>query len=80
LAADPIYFAKYKKYVKEFNSNNFANTKMNAIFDKNYNLILPAVQQEVAPYSYLANTSAFTNAVALLKTHVATRNQAVENF
>jgi len=53
---------------------------MNAIFDKNYNLISSSVMQEVAPCSYLSNTAAFTSAITQLKTHVVTRNQAVATF
>ncbi|GGD43418.1 hypothetical protein GCM10011514_04190 [Emticicia aquatilis] len=80
LADDATYYAKYKSYVKDFNDNYFTSAKMNAIFDKNYNLISSSVMQEVAPYSYLSNTAAFTSAITQLKAHVVTRNQAVATF
>ncbi len=80
LADDATYYAKYKSYVKDFNDNYFTTAKMNAIFDKNYNLISSSVMQEVAPYSYLSNTAAFTSAITQLKAHVVTRNQAVATF
>lgn len=80
LADDATYYAKYKSYVKDFNENIFTSAKMNAIFDKNYNLISSSVMQEVAPYSYLSNTAAFTTAITQLKAHVVTRNQAVASF
>jgi spore coat protein H len=80
LADDATYYAKYKAYVKDFNDNIFTSAKMNAIFDKNYNLISSSVMQEVAPYSYLSNTAAFTTAITQLKAHVVTRNQAVAKF
>lgn len=80
LADDATYYAKYKSYVKDFNDNYFTTAKMNAIFDKNYNLISSSVMQEVAPYSYLSNTAAFTSAITQLKAHVVTRNQAVTTF
>lgn len=80
LADDATYYAKYKSYVKDFNDTYFTTAKMNAIFDKNYNLISPSVMQEVAPYSYLSNTAAFTSAITQLKAHVITRNQAVATF
>jgi spore coat protein H len=80
LADDATYYAKYKAYVKDFNDNIFTSSKMNVIFDKNYNLILPSVMQEVAPYSYLSNTAVFTSAITQLKAHVVTRNQAVATF
>ncbi|CAH0995907.1 hypothetical protein EMA8858_02035 [Emticicia aquatica] len=80
LADDATYYAKYKSYVKDFNDNYFTSAKMNAIFDKNYNLISSSVMQEVAPYSYLSNTATFTSAITQLKAHVVTRNQAVATF
>lgn len=80
LADDATYYAKYKSYVKDFNDNYFTSAKMNAIFDKNYNLISSSVMQEVVPYSYLSNTPAFTSAITQLKAHVVTRNQAVATF
>lgn len=80
LADDATYYAKYKSYVKDFNENIFTSAKMNAIFDKNYNLISSSAMQEVAPYSYLSNTAAFTSAITQLKAHVVTRNQAVATF
>jgi spore coat protein H len=80
LADDATYYARYKSYVKDFNDNIFTSAKMNAIFDKNYNLISSSVMQEAAPYSYLSNTAAFTTAITQLKAHVVTRNQAVATF
>ena len=80
LADDATYYAKYKSYVKDFNDNYFTTAKMNSILDKNYNLISSSVMQEVAPYSYLSNTAAFTSAITQLKAHVVTRNQAVATF
>jgi len=80
LADDATYYAKYKSYVKDFNENYFTTAKMNAIFDKNYNLISSSVMQEVAPYSYLSNTATFTSAITQLKAHAVTRNQAVATF
>ncbi|MFN3849691.1 MAG: CotH kinase family protein [Spirosomataceae bacterium] len=83
VADDPVYYAKYKSYVKEFNDNVFTTTKMNAIFDKATNLISPYVngtEKEVAPYSNLGNVNNFTAALPILKQHVITRNQAVKDF
>lgn len=80
LADDPVYFAKYKAFVKDFNDNYFTTSKMNAIFDKNANLISAAVNEEKAPYSYLQNTAAFATEISNLKNHVVTRNKAVAEF
>jgi hypothetical protein len=80
---DPVYYAKYKTYVKDFNDNVFTTSKMNELFERNTNLITPFVngtEKEVAPYSNLANTAAFTSALSVLKQHVISRNQAVATF
>ncbi|MEZ4905967.1 MAG: CotH kinase family protein [Spirosomataceae bacterium] len=83
VAADPVYYAQYKVYVKEFNDNVFTTAKMNELFDRYTTLITPFVngtEKEVAPYSNLANTAAFTSALGTLKQHVVSRNQAVASF
>ncbi|MCU0338380.1 MAG: CotH kinase family protein [Spirosomaceae bacterium] len=83
VAADPVYYAKYKTYVKDFNDNVFTTAKMNELFDRYTNLITPHVtgtEKEVAPYSNLANAAAFTSALPALKQHVVSRNQAVVAF
>lgn len=83
VANDPVYYAKYKLYVKDFNDNVFTTSKMNEIFDKATNLITPYVngtEKEVAPYSNLTNTANFTAALPILKQHVVSRNQAVSAF
>jgi len=83
VAQDPVYYAKYKEYVKTFTATVFTTANMNAILDKNYNLIAPYVigaEQEQKPYSYLTSTADFTSALTALKNHVVTRNQAVNAF
>lgn len=80
LADDANYLAKYKTFVKEFNEKYFQANRMSGIIDKEANLISTAVSQEVAPYSYLSNYANFTTAIAQLKLHVATRNQAVNSY
>lgn len=83
VAADPVYYAKYKQYVKAFNDEVFTTTKMNELFDKYTNLITPYVngtEKEVAPYTNLTNTAAFTTALSSLKQHVVARNQVVNTF
>jgi spore coat protein H len=80
LADDPVYLAKYKVLVKEFNEKYLTVSRMTTIVDKEANLISAAVSQEVAPYSYLINTASFTTAVNQLKEHVSTRNKAVNAY
>ncbi len=83
VAADPVYYAKYKQYVRTFTDEVFTTAKMNELFDKYTNLITPYVngtEKEVAPYTNLTNTAAFATALTALKQHVSTRNQAVNTF
>lgn len=83
IANDPVYYAKYKAYVKEFNDNVFTTSKMNDIFDKATTLITPYVngtEKEEKPYSNLTNSANFTAALPILKQHVVSRNQAVGAF
>ncbi len=83
VAEDPIYYAKYKAYVKDFNDNVFTTTKMNEIFEKATSLITPFVngtEKELAPYSNLTNVGSFTSSLAQLKAHVVARNKAVSDF
>ena len=80
LADDATYLVKYKGYVKDFNEKYFQSSRMTGIIDKEVNLISSAVSQEVAPYSYLTNNANFTTAIAQLKQHVTSRNQAVNTY
>lgn len=83
VAADPVYYAKYKQYVRSFADNVFTTAKMNELFEKYTTLITPYVtgtEKEVAPYTNLTSTAAFTSSLAELKQHVITRNQAVNTF
>lgn len=83
VADDPVYYAKYKAYVKEFNDNVFTTAKMNQLFDNATNLITPYVngsEMEVSPYTNLSSLSNFSAALPILKQHVVTRNKLVEEF
>ena len=83
LADDATYYAKYKSYVKDFSDNVFTSSKVNAMIDKNYNLIQPYVtgsEPEVKGYTYLSSASDFTDAITALKAHITTRSTAVATF
>ncbi|WP_229600007.1 CotH kinase family protein [Runella sp. SP2] len=83
VAADPVYYAKYKQYVRSFADNVFTTAKMNELFEKYTTLVTPYVtgtEKEVSPYTNLTSTTAFTASLAELKQHVVTRNQAVNTF
>lgn len=78
LADDPVYYTRYKTYVKEFTATYFTPGRMHALIDNAKSLIAPAVYQETAPYSF--GVSGFDQAVEDLKTHIVTRNTAVQEF
>ncbi len=80
IANDATYLAQYKAYMKAFNTDVFQASRISTIIDKHHALIGTAVSQEVSPYSYLSNTSDYTNALSTLKQHITTRNQAVVDF
>jgi spore coat protein CotH len=83
VAQDPVYYAKYKQYVKSFTTTVFTTANMNSIIDQSYNLIAPYVtgtEKEQKPYSYLSSAADFTYAITALKSHVVARNQAVTAF
>lgn len=83
VASDPVYYARYREYVRQFTEKVFTPAAMNALFDKNYALIAPYVsgtENEQKPYSYLSSSNDFTTALTALKAHVVARNQAVATF
>jgi len=83
VADDPVYYARYKQYVKQFAQSVFTTARVNALADQYHSLITPYVtgtEAEKAPYSFLSNASAFTTALPQLKSHVAARVQAAADF
>ena len=80
LADDPVYFSKYKEYVREFINSKFTPQKMNAILDKEVAMIEPSVAMELRPYSHLASFTAFKNEITKLKTHFTTRHNLAKEF
>lgn len=80
LLAEPAYFAKYKAYVKEFNSSYFIPDKMNQLLDRNHNLIASAVAEESVPYSQLKNNGQFKNGLLDMKKFVTQQKVLLDEF
>ena len=83
VAEDATYMASYKAYLKSFKYNVFTETAMNALFDKYHNLISPFVvgaNGEQGGYTYLTNSTSFTNALSELKTHVSNRRALIATY
>lgn len=83
IAAQEVYYSAYKNYAKALITNNFTQTKMNAIIDKHVALISPFVtgsEPELSGYTYLKSPTDFANGITSMKNHIATRNQKVNEF
>lgn len=83
LADDPVYFARYKAYMKEFVATVFTPANIDALFDKYHGLIAPYVtgaQGEQPGYTFLVNAGAFSTALNDLKNHVRNRRTLVTTF
>lgn len=78
IAADPVYYAAYKSYVRAFATDHFSPEKINPLLEQASNLISPYVtgtEKEVAPYSNLTNSTAFSGALVQIKTHVQNQHK-----
>ncbi|MFN8355941.1 MAG: CotH kinase family protein [Spirosomataceae bacterium] len=83
LAEDPVYFAAYRQYVKEFTEKVFTPTQMEAMLMHDHQLILPFVNgklKEQKPYSFLVQPSDFEKDFENLRAFVMARRTAVKKF
>ncbi|MGA0555100.1 CotH kinase family protein [Larkinella sp. VNQ87] len=84
VADDPVYYARYKEYVRAFGQSVFTSANMDALFTKYHTLISPYVigpeATESGKYTHLSSSASFTSALSSLKSHVSTRVQAVNDF
>ncbi|MCW5911810.1 MAG: CotH kinase family protein [Cyclobacteriaceae bacterium] len=84
LMDDPVYAARYRIHMQAFLADVFTESKMNALFESNYNLIAPYVlgpqATERNKYSHLLNLEAFIQAQTTLKQHVINRIQTVNSY
>ena len=83
VADDPVYFSKYKAYMKTFKDNVFTESTMNALIDKYQTLISSSVigtSGEKTQYTYITSESSFNSAFSSLKSHVVARRSLVTTF
>jgi spore coat protein CotH len=83
VANDPIYFSRYKAYMKSFKDNIFTEANMNGLIDKYQQLISSSVigaNGEKPQYSYITNENTFTSSFQTLKTHVTARRNLISTF
>ena len=79
ICGDTDYKALYTSYVGKFAREHFNSTALNTVIDTRAALIKSAVISERSGYTF-TSSSAFTTAIAALKTHVASRQQAALTF
>lgn len=83
LADDPVYYERYRAHMRAFYNSVFTQADMDALFDRNHAMISPYVigeNGEQPGYTHLSSSDAFTNSLAELKTHAASRRMLIEDF
>lgn len=83
LMDDSVYKAKYNKYLKEVITGAFNPSKLQDKYTKYAALIRDYVvgeNGETADATYVTNSASFDQAIETLKSHVTTRESAVNNY
>jgi hypothetical protein len=80
LYADTVYKAQYDAYLQEVINGAFETIKIQALYDTYSGLIEPYATSERAGFSFLNNSSEFSQALSELKLHVSSRKTAVESY
>jgi len=80
LYADDVYKAQYDSYVQEIVDDAFSLSNIQSQYATYSALIEPYATAEIDGYTFLNNSSEFQIAVNELNSHVAQRNQAVNNY
>ena len=80
LADDSVYYNRYKKNLKDFNSQVLSGSKINALIEKYYEMIKPYALAEQPGYTYLQGPAAFENAPSALKGHIQNRKNLIDSF
>jgi spore coat protein CotH len=80
IIAQPEYLAIYKTYLKKFIDEVFIPADMVSTYSTYYDLLKEYAYAEETGYTFLRNDSEFDQAVAILKTHVQSRKDAVNSY
>lgn len=76
----PEYSQNYDRYVREFSESQFAPDRMIALYDSYFQLIKESAYKEEQGYTFLSSSAEFDQAVEYLKSHVQSRQSAVQQF
>jgi spore coat protein CotH len=80
IIAQPEYLAIYKTYLKKFIDEVFIPADMVSTYSTYYDLLKEYAYAEETGYTFIRNDSDFDQTIAALKTHVQSRNDAVNGF
>lgn len=80
IIAQPEYEAIYEAYLQQFINEVFVPADMVSTYSTYFELLMEYAYAEETGYSFLRNDSEFDQGVATLKTHVQSRNNAVNLF
>lgn len=80
IIAQPEYEAIYKTYLQKFIDEVFIPANMVSTYSTYYDLLKAYAYAEETGYTFIRNDSDFDQAIAALKTHVQSRNDAVNGF
>ncbi len=80
LINQPAYKATYEAYLQQFIDEVFIPADMIKTYSDYYNLLKVWAYAEETGYSFISYDSQFDQAVATLKTHVQSRNDAVNSY
>ncbi len=80
LINQPEYKLKYQTYLQKFIDEVFIPSEITSIYSNYYQLIKDYAYAEESGYSFIRSDAEFDQAVETLKSHVQSRNNAVNNF
>ena len=74
------YKLQYEAYLQQFIDEVFIPADMIATYESYYNLLKEYAYAEETGYTFISRDSYFDSAISTLKTHVQTRNDAVNSY
>ena len=80
LIDDTDYKNIYMEYLQEFINEIFIPSEVQASYENYYNMLKEYAYKEESPYTFLFGDSDFDNSIEVIKSHVQSRNDAVNMF
>ena len=80
IIAQPEYEAKYKAYLQQFIDEVFIPADMVSTYSNYYEMLKEYAYAEESGYSFLNSNTDFDQGISTLKTHVQSRNNAVDSY